>query len=557
MSLKAELETWAAALKAYDDQDFDKALQLFSEIADNSKIHTNIGLIYATLGEHEEAVKHFIEATGMDQYLAVAYFQCGVSNFLLQRYELALKDFEEALLHLRQNQTINYEQLGLQFKLYSAEVLFNMGLSLIFMGQIEMGLQNFEAARREKATEDHNVIDEAIRDQGRGYTVFSIPVGVLYRPSEKKLKNAVQKDYMGKAKLVASSDPDDKITTFVGSARLKMGISPAGIYIDRPDIDTPAGAAVSRSATVPASSYPASRPAESIRSAGLERSKTTINVPSNARALTSPQSLSPSSRLPPVSSAGALGRSNTQITPGRPSPSAGMGGPSRGMSVRRAASPSSGGAVNPLRVPPKNLPDVPAPERITEFYDDYLDSYEDQPPVPQLSAPPTADRVATWARQTPAYPAGVARSTSRSAPNSQYAPSSYGGGSMRRKPTRRATSRQQNRIGSTYEEEEEGYGSGDYDDGPFEMNLIRVKLHYQDETRGMTLAPDLTFNEFIVKITAKFNKSFSGLGLKFKDEDGGKVTLRDESDYELAIETARENAKGRAEGKLEIWCTDI
>ena len=73
----------------------------------------------------------------------------------------------------------------------------------------------------------------------------------------------------------------------------------------------------------------------------------------------------------------------------------------------------------------------------------------------------------------------------------------------------------------------------------------------------MTLAPDLTFNEFIVKITAKFNKSFSGLGLKFKDEDGGKVTLRDESDYELAIETARENAKGRAEGKLEIWCTDI
>ena len=29
MSLKAELETWAAALKAYDEEDFDKSLGFF------------------------------------------------------------------------------------------------------------------------------------------------------------------------------------------------------------------------------------------------------------------------------------------------------------------------------------------------------------------------------------------------------------------------------------------------------------------------------------------------------------------------------------------------
>lgn len=29
MSLKAELETWAAALKAYDEEDFEKSLDLF------------------------------------------------------------------------------------------------------------------------------------------------------------------------------------------------------------------------------------------------------------------------------------------------------------------------------------------------------------------------------------------------------------------------------------------------------------------------------------------------------------------------------------------------
>jgi hypothetical protein len=30
MSLKAELETWAAALKAYDEEDFTTSLELFS-----------------------------------------------------------------------------------------------------------------------------------------------------------------------------------------------------------------------------------------------------------------------------------------------------------------------------------------------------------------------------------------------------------------------------------------------------------------------------------------------------------------------------------------------
>jgi neutrophil factor 2 len=199
MSLKANLDTWSTALKAYDEEDFEKSLELFSRIADESKILVNMGLIFATMGEHEAAVEKFIEAVGYDQYLAVAYFQCGVSNFLLANYELALKDFDEAVLYLRGNRAINYEQLGLNFRLYYAEVLFNKGLTLIFLGQTEEGLIEMEEARRQKATDEHNVIDDAITDRGEGYTVFSIPVGVLYRPSEKKLKNLTTKDYMGKA----------------------------------------------------------------------------------------------------------------------------------------------------------------------------------------------------------------------------------------------------------------------------------------------------------------------------------------------------------------------
>lgn len=87
-------------------------------------------------------------------------------------------------------------------------------------------------------------------------------------------------------------------------------------------------------------------PVDMPRSAGLERARTTINVPANARELTSGRA--------PMSAGASIARSNTQITPGRPSPNAGMGGPAsatRGLSLRRpGGSPNRGPAP-----PPKGL----------------------------------------------------------------------------------------------------------------------------------------------------------------------------------------------------------
>jgi hypothetical protein len=65
-----------------------------------------------------------------------------------------------------------------------------------------------------------------------------------------------------------------------------------------------------------------------------------------------------------------------------------------------------------------------------------------------------------------------------------------------------------------------------------------------------------TFNVFMDQVRTKFGKDIDALTLRFIDEDGSKVSLLDESDYELAIETARNISKGRPQGKLEIWCTD-
>jgi hypothetical protein len=45
------------ALGHYDNNEFDESLAAFDGIADTSKILFNCGVIHATLGEHEKAVR--------------------------------------------------------------------------------------------------------------------------------------------------------------------------------------------------------------------------------------------------------------------------------------------------------------------------------------------------------------------------------------------------------------------------------------------------------------------------------------------------------------------
>ncbi|KAJ7691948.1 hypothetical protein B0H17DRAFT_1133473 [Mycena rosella] len=134
-----QLETWVAALKTYDEDDYEKALDLFA-VKCLPKILTNIGSIYVTLGNHEAAVERFMEARDLRSDLAVA----------------------------------NCEQEGLNFRLFSAEILFNQGLALICLGRPEEGLADMEEAKRVKVTDKHNIIDKAIEDFGKGHAVFRV-----------------------------------------------------------------------------------------------------------------------------------------------------------------------------------------------------------------------------------------------------------------------------------------------------------------------------------------------------------------------------------------------
>jgi len=251
-----------------------------------------------------------------------------------------------------------------------------------------------------------------------------------------------------------------------------------------------------------------------------------------------------------------------------------MGGPARSLSVRKPNSPSNpvGGGPSPTRratTPPGQDGSAPPPpakgSRLTDMYDDLIDGYaEEAPPVPPMPGSAGADgdgankRIQAWARGAggapPPPPSGTFRQPS------MRAPSMYSAASSRRRGSKRTqysgSQKSGGRAQSTYEEEEEGYVSGEYDEGGYDLVKVRVKIHYLDDIRGMALDPQIPYDDFLDKVCRKFDKAFDGLIVRFKDEEGHQISMRDESDYELAIETARDSAKGRPEGKLEIWCED-
>lgn len=101
-----------------------------------------------------------------------------MSNFLLGDFEEALANFNDTLLYLRGNTSIDYDQLGLKFRLFSCEVLFNRGLCYIYLQQLGPGMQDLQYAAKEKVTPDHEVIEEAIRERAEVGSFVIHPVGI-------------------------------------------------------------------------------------------------------------------------------------------------------------------------------------------------------------------------------------------------------------------------------------------------------------------------------------------------------------------------------------------
>lgn len=578
------------ALTHYDNNEFEESIRVFDEIADTSKILFNCGVIHATLGEHDKAVECYQRAIACDQYLAVAYFQQGVSNFLVGDFEEALANFNDALLYLRGNTYIDYDQLGLKFRLYSCEVLFNRGLCYIYLRQEKPGMQDFGYAQKEKMTSDHDVIDDAIREKAEGYTVFSIPVGVVYRPNEAKVKNLKTKDYLGKARLIATSNTTNTSTGFQGAEKKAAMMVEMAAKDDRPADqisfaaqnlvqrnlssrlrrEESAPPAMGRNVFPPTPPPEADKPSHnSVGSMGLGGRSASMRDSSSRARGTLRQNSDMSAQDPRP---GNLMRANTTTSSssGR-SPNVDQGSWNMGPYPDR---------TRPIPNRTASEPRGPAPLRGMS-----ADRAQYQRAAPQPSRDPNAYgrpqlfRETTPQRQVPSSGEedtcdDIYQSYSRREPSAS---------SSRRGTGRRP--RQQHQYIDEEDESAEQYSvnSGDFggaDSGNFEMiggqitptampptarpsparsgsrrpdmRKIRVKVHYNDDTRYIMIGPSIEYGDFESKVREKFSIK-SQLKIRMQD-DGDMITMGDQDDLEMLLQSVKTVArKERNEmGKMEV-----
>lgn len=277
------------------------------------------------------------------------------------------------------------------------------------MRREQEGMRLLDSAGQAKQTDEHAVIDEARRDAGAGYNVydlycsayfryqltkaslsFSIPVGILYRPSKSKLRNLQARNYLGKARLVAgayldtslkpevesrstATDKLDAFTTFTGITKARMKqrkqeqsvrVGPVSTGIDplseKGTMAPPSDSRIRRSVSVSAAS-----------DVGL--SQPTINVASNLRrrpsdysaAITQGKS-SPSAPKPPMP--------EDQPAPFQQTPSF----------QRQPSKPKI--SIKPDLNGPRPLPTPPASDMYEEnFAEDLLKSYVTESKSPAAS----------------------------------------------------------------------------------------------------------------------------------------------------------------------------
>ncbi|EMC92626.1 hypothetical protein BAUCODRAFT_255450 [Baudoinia panamericana UAMH 10762] len=532
MSLKQEIETWVAALAAYDNTEFDASLKCFQQIADTSKILFNIGVINATLGQHAQAVDCYQRAVQLDQYLAVAYFQQGVSNFLMGDFEEALANFNDTLLYLRGNNNIDYEQLGLKFKLYSCQVLFNRGLCYIYLQQKDVGMQDLIYAAKEKMVPDHDVIDEAIKEQAEGYTVFSIPMGILYRPNEAKVKNLKTKDYLGKARLVAAQDSqnvDSRRAALAAMARDDRPgekLSYGALNLVRPDLRS-RGSRQQSAPPLNRNVFPPTPPPEPDHRPESAHERD-MHKHRSAESSTSTSSSSKQARTSAKPLRLDLGAAafEQSVSPEKPRPG-NKRAESERPTARRLRSDESSRRKSD-RTDQRDIPEVHVQE-------DPIEAYSEQASAPQRPPNQRARSSAHALNYLPISEEDEGDESHNVADEPlafEIVPPKSSSHHRHRSQSRRPP--------------------------PPELRNIRIKVHVADDTRYVMAKPSVTYFEFTEQIRTKFSLT-NRFKLKMKDEEGDLVTIGDQDDLDHAVTVCgAAAAKERVEmGKMDMWLQEI
>ncbi|KAG0171764.1 hypothetical protein DFQ30_000447 [Apophysomyces sp. BC1015] len=512
-------------------------------MADNAKMHFNIGLIFATVDDHERALAAYSRSISMDPYFAVAYFQKGVSQFVMNNMDGAMQDFDNAYQKLRGNQIINYTQLGLAFRLYSCEVLFNRGICQLYLGKIDAGLTDLYHAQKAKMTEEHDVIDQAVRDRGKGYSVYSIPPGVLYRPPESRLRQMNGVDMFAVVDQLGITKQQKPVIG--GIKRNNSILLPDSRFPRRPTLQTGRyedNALISETpirSTVIRESGPGTppqyaeqpSPVQSLSSSHFSRQQQPKPyAPTERRRNDSSPSSYPATDdwADASSSTSSFSSSIRHRTDGRRVDS---GFESAYEDRYSSSSRNSTRSHKTNRYSPPPVPPIPRSQSAYDEFDTSSYGAFDQEldeVYGSLGTMTVHDRE---------------RDRIRERLNSN---------NMEERRGSEQSGKSSNSIGKNFTPQPSTSASTTASGKDTSGGKIKLKVHYTD-TRILMVPSNITFEDLLNRVREKFNAPMT-MRLQYKDEDEEFVLMIDEDDLKMARQINRIRSGDSGVEKMEIWC---
>jgi hypothetical protein len=397
------------------------------------------------------------------------------------------------------------------------------------------------------------------------------PVGCVYRPNEAKVKNLKAKDYLGKARLIATSNSQNTGTGFQGAERRQAIAAETSAKDDRPAENI---------------SYAATNLVQRNLSSRIVRDQSAPPVMSRN---VFPPTPPPENEKPRLSGSAVGSSSGSGASSNLPLRSASMRQPRNMYSTRAEMEPPRPGMMSRAATfdvngnqPPGGGRMLP-PQRENSWPDDE---------VAMMERPMQMERSRYGTQRTASEPRGnssrrqmLDRSMSQRAPAPLFRETTRDRyedpndtvddvyrmyASPRRRPTQR---RQEPTLYLNEEDEyidEEEMSSEDM--SGFEpvrrapsrsgtmrgskrpdMRKIRVKCHFNDDTRYLMIGAVIDFGDLESKIREKFGIK-DQLKIKMQD-DGDLITVADQDDLEMLLSSVRTQAKKeRTEmGKMEVW----
>ncbi|KAK5870476.1 hypothetical protein PBY51_003418 [Eleginops maclovinus] len=210
------LRLWDEAVQAADSRDWQGALSRLQQITEpTSRTLFNTASAHLLLGQPDLALTALDLTIAKDERLAVGFFQRAAVMMQIERLEEALSDCIWAQKHMRGNTVIDYRQLGLRFKLYSWQVLYNAAAVYCRMGQWEQAREVLLSASQERGVRGGNIeaaLDSVLRKEV--LAPLLVPENVLFRPRKQDVEQLQQRDFLGKAKVISSMIPNDDFGGF-------------------------------------------------------------------------------------------------------------------------------------------------------------------------------------------------------------------------------------------------------------------------------------------------------------------------------------------------------